>query len=429
MSATERAEDLKNRGNELFRSGRYQQAAEQYTEAVKLDPKNALVFSNRSLTHVKLSDYPSALADACRCVEIRPQWAKGYLRKAVALEGLGRYEEVMATAVDGFKRSSDGILSRDIIECWFRANQKIHQLPEGSMELPRGIYILSSEYKTVLAYLMQSLSGEQPLTQSLVEQCLYSCTKQIEKVLGDFGELVRDVIKEWAEYLPQEIFPYTANPSQKDQVAKQMKIRTDAFVNYLEKEVDPALHTILRPILGLVVLVVLNRSNILCESNTGHHSAELMNRALLPLFERSVLRTEEYHSMYVGRICAILDSFIGRGYRLSTDEISAVRVYCKKLEKAMEGYPRHLPEHTKDQAVAREALNNIKFNVLLPAQSTPPTIPTEGPMSVQLAEQVVKQRPDEVQSFLRKHRAAIESTPFPSMRDVEDLVTMTGIGL
>ena len=130
--------------------------------------------------------------------------------------------------------------------------------------------------------------------------------------------------------------------------------------------------------------------------------------------------------MYVGRLCAILDSFIGRGYKLTADEISTVRFFYNKLEKVMEEYPQHLSEYTKDQAITRETLSNIKFNVLLPAQSTPPTIPTEGPMSVQLAEQVVKQRPNEVQSFLRRHLTAIESTPFPSMRDVEDLLTMTG---
>lgn len=94
--------------------------------------------------------------------------------------------------------------------------------------------------------------------------------------------------------------------------------------NYLDKDVDPALYPLLRPILGLVVLIVLNRTNILTECNTGHHAVELMNRSLFPLFENSILSTDEYHSMYVGRICAVLDSFIGRGYKLNAKEVKTV---------------------------------------------------------------------------------------------------------
>ena len=96
-----------------------------------------------------------------------------------------------------------------------------------------------------------------------------------------------------------------------------------------------ALYPILRPVLGLVALVVLNRTNILSECNTGHHSAELMNRALFPLFETSILSTDSYRSMHIGRLCGMLDSFIGRGYKLSAQEIAAVQTCCIQLEKAV----------------------------------------------------------------------------------------------
>jgi len=88
-------EHHKSKGNEYFRSGQYQKAVEHYSEAIRIDPQNVLVYSNRSLAYSKLKEYPSALADACKCVQIRPQWAKGFLRKAAALEGLSRHEEVI----------------------------------------------------------------------------------------------------------------------------------------------------------------------------------------------------------------------------------------------------------------------------------------------------------------------------------------------
>ena len=419
-------EHHKSKGNEYFRSGQYQKAVEHYSEAIRIDPQNVLVYSNRSLAYSKLKEYPSALADACKCVQIRPQWAKGFLRKAAALEGLSRHEEVMQAAAEGFKVSSDHKLDKELVDCWFRANQKVNQLPEGAIDLPRGIFILSKEYLNVLAHLMRSLNGEQPLNHSLMGQCLYSCTEQMEKVLVDFGEPVSGIIKEWAEMLSQEIFPYNPVQSKKAEIAKAMNAKTEAFLQYLEKDISPCVYTILRPILGLIILVVLNRTNILSESNTGHHSAELINTALLPLFKSPVLATDDYHSMYVGRICAVLDSFIGRGYKLSPDEVSVVKTHCSTLEKAMEEYPKHLPEHAKDLNTARLTLNSVRFNILLPAGNVPPPLPCETPMSIEVAWRVVKEKPQEVRAFVERHLATIESVQFLTMRDVEDLVTMTG---
>ena len=65
-----------------------------------------------------------------------------------------------------------------------------------------------------------------------------------------------------------------------------------ALIRFLEV-IDPDIYPILRPFLGLVVLVILNHTNLLSNTNTGHHTAELMNHFLLPLFERSVLQTDD----------------------------------------------------------------------------------------------------------------------------------------
>ena len=103
---------------------------------------------------------------------------------------------------------------------------------------------------------MQSLNGEHPLSLELTEQCLYSCTGQMERLLVEFGEPVSPIIKEWASHLPHEVYPYSINPVAKADLEQQMKSRGEVFTQYLDKEVDPALYPLLRPILGLVVLVV-----------------------------------------------------------------------------------------------------------------------------------------------------------------------------
>jgi hypothetical protein len=248
----------------------------------------------------------------------------------------------------------------------------------------------------------------------------------MEKILTDFGEPVSPVIKEWTGHLPHEVYPYSVNPVAKSELEQQMKARSDSFICYLCKDIDPTLYPILTPILGLVVLIVLNRTNILSECNTGHHSAELMNRALLPLFEISILSTDSYRSMHVGRLCAVLDSFIGRGYKLSAREITTVQTCCVQLETAIRSYPKTLPEYQKDKELAERALSNVRNNVLLPASSLPPTVPTATTMSIELAEQLVKEKPLEVQAYVEKFLKDLESVKFLSMGEMEELITMTG---
>ena len=418
---------LKEEGNKFFREGQYEDAVFKYSEALILDPANAVLYSNRSIAHSKQCDYQSALADACKCIELNPQWQKGYLRKLTALEGLARHEEAIEVAAEGFKVTGEGRVKREFVEQWLKASQELNRLPEGSIELPRGILILSKDYLTVLAYLLRSLSGEQPLSQTLVEQCLYSCSQQMEKVLADFGEAVGGAIAEWAQHLSAEVYPYVVKPSKKEDLEKKMASRTDDFIHFLE-EADPALYPILRPILGLVILVILNRTNILCESNAAHHAAELMNRALVPLFESPILKTDDYYSMYIGRICAVLDSFIGRGYKLSAREFSTVTSYYHKLKTAIEGYPKHLPEYEKDRQLAEMALSNVKSNVLDPPTDykAPSLSSASAQMSVEIAQGIVEEKPTEVKHFLTQHLAELEHVTFLSMRDVEELLTMTG---
>ena len=416
---------LKEEGNRLFKGGNFREAHKRYTEALKHDPTNSVVYSNRSLTCIKLKNYELALCDAQESVKHNPGWSKGFVRMAAALEGLGRHSEVMQSAAKGFKVCGEGRIKRELVSLWLKANKALNSLPEGCIELPRGILIMSQDYLYVLACLMQSLSGEHPLSLSLSVQCLHGCAEQMKALLLSFGEPVSPIILEWAENLPHEVYPYNIDATGKAKLEQDMTSRSEAFVEFLNSRVDPTLYPILRPVVGLAVLVILNRTNILTESNTGHHSAELMNRALLPLFEKSILSTDNYYSMYVGRLCGILDSFIGRGYRLCAEELYSIKRYCKKLEKAIQNYPDNLPEYPTDKQLAERALSNVQHNILLPV-SSPPKIPLSSMMSVEMAEQIVKESPLKVKAYIVEHLRELESAKFLTMGEVEELLTMTG---
>ncbi|KAL9352892.1 hypothetical protein Peur_055572 [Populus x canadensis] len=88
---------LKDKGNEFFKAGNYLKAAALYTQAIKLDPSNPTLYSNRAAAFLQLVKLTKALADAETTIKLNPQWEKGYFRKGCVLEGMERYDDALAT--------------------------------------------------------------------------------------------------------------------------------------------------------------------------------------------------------------------------------------------------------------------------------------------------------------------------------------------
>ena len=95
------AEVAKERGNAAFKARDFVKAAHQYSMAIRLDPGNHVLFSNRSAAYASQGSWDKAHADACRCVELRPGWGKGYARKGAALVGKGQAGEALKVYEQG----------------------------------------------------------------------------------------------------------------------------------------------------------------------------------------------------------------------------------------------------------------------------------------------------------------------------------------
>ncbi|XP_026456983.1 U-box domain-containing protein 70-like [Papaver somniferum] len=87
---------LKDRGNEFFKAGNYLKAAAIYTQAIKKDPSNATLYSNRAAAFLHLVKLSKALADADTTITLNPEWDKGYFRKGCVLESMERYDDAIA---------------------------------------------------------------------------------------------------------------------------------------------------------------------------------------------------------------------------------------------------------------------------------------------------------------------------------------------
>lgn len=97
------AERAKARGNKAFAANNFEDAIDHYSTAIEHDKGNHVLYSNRSAAYAGAGQMQSALNDAQKCINLKPMWAKGYMRKAVALMGLNRKTMAISAYQDGLK--------------------------------------------------------------------------------------------------------------------------------------------------------------------------------------------------------------------------------------------------------------------------------------------------------------------------------------
>lgn len=100
----------KEKGNEFYKNKDYDEAVAAYGRAIELDPQSevaALCYSNRSAVFQVQKKFAKAEKDARSCLEIKPDFVKGYIRLALAQRKQGKFEDAATTINDGLKRAPD----------------------------------------------------------------------------------------------------------------------------------------------------------------------------------------------------------------------------------------------------------------------------------------------------------------------------------
>ena len=99
---SEQLDEMRLKGNDLFKNGYYNDALTIYCDAIDISKKTSLfdatLLSNRASVYLKLGEYEKALEDAEEYILRRPKCWKGYARKALALVELQNMQEACVPA-------------------------------------------------------------------------------------------------------------------------------------------------------------------------------------------------------------------------------------------------------------------------------------------------------------------------------------------
>ncbi|PKC03747.1 TPR-like protein, partial [Rhizophagus irregularis] len=87
------ADYFRRLGNDYFTSNNYITAINNYSNGIKLEPKNVTLFTNRAEAYLRLYQFYNALKDTKIALMYDPNNLKAAYRKGKALCGLNRYKE------------------------------------------------------------------------------------------------------------------------------------------------------------------------------------------------------------------------------------------------------------------------------------------------------------------------------------------------
>ncbi|KAI8546497.1 hypothetical protein RHMOL_Rhmol07G0122700 [Rhododendron molle] len=124
------ADEEREKGNEYFKEQKYPEAVRHYTEALRRNPKDPKVYSNRAACYTKLTALPEALKDAEKCIELDPTFAKGYSRKGAVQFFMKEYDKAVETYQEGLKHDPR---NQELLDGIRRCVEQINKASRGDL--------------------------------------------------------------------------------------------------------------------------------------------------------------------------------------------------------------------------------------------------------------------------------------------------------
>jgi len=155
------ADEEREKGNECFKQQQYPEAVKHYTEALRRNPKDPRVYSNRAACYTKLGAMPEGLKDAEKCIELDPTFSKGYTRKGAIQFFMKEYDKAMETYQAGLKHDSK---NPELLDGVRRCVEQINKASRGELS--------QEELKDRQARAMQDPEIQNILTDPIMQQVL-----------------------------------------------------------------------------------------------------------------------------------------------------------------------------------------------------------------------------------------------------------------
>ena len=95
------AQEHLNKGNAYCDQGEFDEAIQEFTKAIELDPEYALAYNNRGVAYDEKGEYDKAIADCNKAIELNPELDEPYFGRGLGYMELGQKEK----AISDFEKS------------------------------------------------------------------------------------------------------------------------------------------------------------------------------------------------------------------------------------------------------------------------------------------------------------------------------------
>ncbi len=127
---------MKERGNQIYRSGQYSQALALYSKAIELAPDVGAYYGNRAACWSRLQQYPRVIDDCTEALKRDPALVKVRLRQVAAMTSLGKLQEACDVLEAGLALPGDA--SADCAEQLKKLQEVQSGLRMGNIEMEKG---------------------------------------------------------------------------------------------------------------------------------------------------------------------------------------------------------------------------------------------------------------------------------------------------